>query len=199
VSGRPDHLPLTQTTPVTEAVENNVDVATRSLRDISYQLQSAISIASHAKAGADDAFIVQASRLGRALVFGYAAALSSAFDGIALIADDEVEWWWSAQLTLPFAKKDRRGVVRATVTTVPFGVTLPTRLVRVARGIGKGNVDLIDRGAGVPPNWNGTCYVSVRQYGDYKPGAALISFQMVGASGQTIVETKDPIIASFSM
>jgi hypothetical protein len=92
--------------------------ATRSLRDISYQLQSAISIASHPKAGADDAFVVQAGRLGLALVFGYASALSSAVDGVALIADDEVEWWWSTQIVLPFVKKDRHGVVRV-LTTVP--------------------------------------------------------------------------------
>ena len=115
------------------------------------------------------------------------------------IADDEVEWWWSKQLEVPIAKKDWHGALRASVTIVPHGVTIPTRLVQIAHSIGKGEVDLIDRGAGVPPKWDGKCYVSVRQFGDYKPGAALIAFRMVGAAGQTLAKADKPVIAVFSM
>ena len=89
--------------------------------------------------------------------------------------------------------------MRASVTIVPHGVTFPTRLVRVAHSIGNGDVDLIDRGAGVPPKWDGKCYVSVRQFGDYKPGAALVTFRMVGAAGQTLAEAEKPVNAVFSM
>jgi len=200
VKVQPDHLPFEDTTPVTEAVENSFDEAAHSVRDISIHLQRAISIASHPKKGDDDAFVVQASRLGRALLLGYASAISSAADGLALIADDEVEWWWSRQLEVPLAKKDRHGALRASVTIAPQGVTIPSRLVRVARSTGKvGKVDLIDRGAGVPANWDGKCYVSVRQFGDYKPGAALVTFRMVGASGQTLATADKPVNAVFSM
>ncbi len=195
----PDHLSLEDTTPVTEAVENCVDEATRSLRDITYQLQSAISIASNPKQGADEAFVVQTSRLGLALVHGYVSAWSTAVDGLALIADDEAEWWWTAQLELLFAEEDRHGVVRATVTTIPQGVTIPKRWVRVARGKGKGQVDLIDRGAGVPPKWDGKCYVSVRQHGDFTPGAVRIFFRMVDAAGHTIASAPTPIDAVLSL
>jgi hypothetical protein len=199
VSALPDPLPLEDTTPVTEAVENSFDEAARSLRDISHELQSAISIASNPKKGAYEEFIVQTSRLGRALLLGCASAWSSAVDGLGLIAADEVGWWWTAQLELPFAKKHRHGVVRASVATIPQGETIPSQWVRVARARGNGNVDLIDRGAGVPPNWNGKCFVSVRQYGAFTPGAVLISFRMVNASGHTIVETKPPINAVLSL
>ena len=84
MSVQPDHLPFADTTPVTEAIENSVDEAAHSLRDVGIQLQRAISIASHPKKGADDAFIVQVSRLGRSLLLGYASVWSSAADGLAL-------------------------------------------------------------------------------------------------------------------
>src|SRR4051812_33107487 len=92
----PDQLPLEDTTPITEAVENSFDETTRSLRDISYQMQSAISIA-HQGAAVD--FVTQSSRLGLSLLRGYVSAWSSAVDGLGLIAADEAEWWWTAQLT----------------------------------------------------------------------------------------------------
>ena len=110
----PDPLPLEDTTPVTEAVENSFDEATRSIRDISHELQGAISIASKNEPGAFEKFVVQTSRLGLALVHGYASAWSSAADGLAMIAADEADWWWTGELELPptFAQNDRHGVVR---------------------------------------------------------------------------------------
>ena len=90
----------------------------------------------------------------------------------------------------------------ASVTTIPEGNTIPPQWVRVARATGvKGQVDFIDRGVGVPPGWDPTCYVSVRQYDDYKPAAALIAFRMINASGHTIVQTPPlaPIKAVFSL
>jgi len=198
VSAPLDHLSLKDTTPVTEALENTFDKAARSLRDVSLQLQGAISIATHHNEHADEEFVIQTVRLGLALVNGFASTWSAGADGLALIADDEAEWWWSGEFELPFAEADRHGVVRASVSTIPEGVTIPSRLVRVARSIGGDEVDLTDRGAGVPPQWDGKCYVSVRQYDGYIPGAALVTFRMVGAAGQTIAEL-DPVSAVFSM
>lgn len=192
-----DPLSLEDTTPFTEAVENSFDEVTRSFRDISHQLQSAISIASNPKPGAAGEFVTQVSRLGLSLVYGYVSAWASTVDGLALIAVDEAEWWWTQELE-PFPINNGHGVVRASVTTMPQGDTIPTQLVRVARGTGNGQVDLIDRGVGVPQGWDGKCYVSVRQYDGYKPGAVRITFRMVNASGHTIDQT-DPMNAVLSL
>jgi hypothetical protein len=206
-----DQLDLEDTTPVTEAVENSFDEAARSLREVSYEMQGAISAASQGHA---TDFVVQTSRLGLSLLRGYVSAWSSAVDGLGLIAGDEAEWWWTKQLTPvlrlplppaqpavlpPLLPPGTRGVLRASVATIPQGQPISPQWVRVATGSGNA-VDLIDRGVGVPLGWDGTCYVSVRQHGDFAPGAVRITFRMVNASGHTIGSTaQDPIDAVLSM
>jgi hypothetical protein len=201
VSILPDPLPLEATTPVTEAVENTFDEVTRSLRHVSHEVQSAISIAASPNAGAAEAFVVQSSRLGLSLLHGYVSAWSSALDGLGLIAADPAEWWWTAKLAPAFDNPVTSGVVRADVTTIPASEPVPVQWVRVAgdKDQDPGNVDLIDRGVGVPTNWDGTCYVSVRQHGDFVPGTVQVSFRVLDARGRVIARTSDPINAILSL
>jgi hypothetical protein len=197
----PDPLPLEATTPVTEAVENTFDEVTRGLRHVSHELQSAMSIASGRNAGAAEAFVIQSSRLGLSLLHGYVSAWSSVLDGLGLIAADEAEWWWTAKLTPAFDGPVTGGVVRADVTTLPASDPVPARWVRVAsdKDQDPGKVDLIDRGTGVRPNWDGTCYVSVRQHDDFIPGTVQISLRVVDGLGRPIASTTEPINAILSL
>jgi hypothetical protein len=190
----PDPLPLEATTPVTEAIENGVDEGVRSINDISHQLQSAVSIAT--RGGTPGDYVTQVSRLGVSVVRGIVSAWSTAVDGLGLIAADTVEWWWTGKLTA--FPPGQLGVARASVVTVPQRRQVPAQWLRVAHRDVAGNVQFIDRGAGVPTDWDGTCYVTVRQYDDFIPSAVVVTVTMLDAAGR-ILTTSGPIDAILSL
>jgi hypothetical protein len=197
----PYPLPLDATTPVTEAIENGTDEGVRSINDISRELQSAIAIAT--KGGPTGEYVTQVSRLGMSVLRGVVSAWSTAIDGLGLIAADSVEWWWTGELTLHFPTIAHvpRGVVRPSVAPVVIGPQrrdVPGQWVRVAHHPGGNEFNFIDRGAGVPGNWDRSCYVTVRQHEDFIPTAVVVTVEMFDTVSQQQV-TSDPVDAILSL
>jgi hypothetical protein len=195
---RPTELPLEETTPVTEAIENSVDEGVRSATDVSYQLQRAISLATTGGSAAE--YVTQVSRLGVSVLRGVVTAWSTAVDGLGLIAADRVEWWWTRELKLTFPRgAEVRGVARAAVVSVPHRRQVPPRWVRVAhRAETGGEPRFIDRGTGVPRGWDRTCHVMVRQHADFIPSAVVVTVTMLDEAGRTLA-TGNPVDAILSL
>jgi hypothetical protein len=196
-------LPLEATTPVTEAIENVVGEGVRGVTDVSYHAQQVISRAT--TGGPFAAYVADVSRLGVAVLRAAVSSWSAAIDGLGLIAADQVEWWWTQELTLTFPANqngqpaDVRGVARAEVLSVPHKRKVAERLVRVAhRSAADGTPGFIDRGAGVPADWDRTCYVSVRQHADFIPSAVVVTVTMRDAAGGTLA-TSEPIDGILSL
>jgi hypothetical protein len=190
----PFQLPLEETTPVTEAIENSVDEGLSSVNDINEQLERTISIAT--TGGSAGAYITQASRLGMSVLRGFVSAWSAAIDGLALIAADEVEWWWTEKLE-PFGAA--QGIVRASVLTVPARQIVPAPMVRVVYAPDADSVQFIDRLPGVPANWDRTCYVAVRQFGGFIPGAVEVTFTVSDHAGRRVGGPSGPFEAALSL
>jgi hypothetical protein len=188
-------LPLEDTTPVTEAIENVVGEGVRGLADVGYHAQRVVSSATKA---APAAYVADVSRLGLAMLRAVVSSWSAAVDSLGLLAADEVEWWWTHELALTFpdpaARRpaDVRGVARAAVWSVPDRSLVPDRFVRVAHRPAGGAPRFIDRGAGVPADWDRTCHVVVRQHADFTPSAVVVTVTMHDSLG-TALATSDPI------
>jgi hypothetical protein len=174
-------LPLEQTTPVTEAVENGVDEGIQAINDISGHVQRAISLAT--TAGTADDYLIESSRLGLAVLRGIVSGWSTAANGLGLIVAGEVEWWWSDKLVGLFnGLPALQGVATASVMTVPDMRPIDPQFVRVA-GMVNGSLQFIDRNPGVSGGWDHSCYIVVRQHGGFIPSAIRVDLELVDVTG----------------
>jgi len=91
-----DRLTFSETTPLTEAVENGFESVIRLSQRLSGELQRAIS--SVTVKPSFDATVETWGRVGVSLVRAWASTWSTAADNVGLLASGQVEYWWSDKL-----------------------------------------------------------------------------------------------------